>query len=366
MPATTDPAGSQGMTHLDKIDSNRFRNVLGHHPTGISVVTAMASGGPVGMVVGTFTSVSLDPPLVAFMPAKSSTSWPLIRDAGKFCANVLSAEQEELCRSFSRSGGDKFDGVAWRPSPGGSPILDDVVAWVDCDIDDVVESGDHYIVIGRVKNLDIVKSVTPLAFFRGEFGQVSSGGKQGELSSFKAEQLAALFTENASRQASAREIADLVGAGQWQSDEMFQSRETIVRQILTDYLGTLLDRYRRVISQASDSRETLARLIGVIFASVEDHRAATVLFQNERAGLRGGSHGEIPKLEREMRDLWEIVLRKGMDEGVFRKGLDPAMVYFMIRDATFVAARWYRKEGPYSVEELSRQYADLILNGVLG
>lgn len=351
---------------MGQIDSERFRKVLGHYPTGISVVTAMNQNGPVGMVVGTFTSVSLEPPLVAFMPAKSSSSWPLIQESGRFCANVLSAEQEELCRNFSKRGGDKFDGVKWSVSNGGSPILDGVIAWVDCDIDQIVESGDHYIVIGRVRDLDIVHSVTPLAFFRGKFSQVflPEENANRELSSYKAEQIAALFADHSPRHQKAREIAELAGVNARHYDEMMKPSGEIVKEILLEYLNTMLTRYRKAIAEASDSPEALRQLVKAMFSSVEDHRAATVLFQNERAALADNGDTEITNIEKSMRQLWEDTLRKGIENGAFRKDLTPSIVYSMIRDAVFVVARWYKTGGIYSVDELAGHYTDLILNGV--
>lgn len=154
------------------IDSQRFRHVLGHFPTGVVVATAIDDAGdPAGMAVGSFTSVSLDPPLIAFLPAKSSSSFPRIRAAGSFCINVLADYQEEVCRSFAARGGEKFAGVGWHPAPGGAPVLDGVVAWIDCDIEDVLESGDHYIVLGRVRSLAVANDASPLLFFRGGYGQ---------------------------------------------------------------------------------------------------------------------------------------------------------------------------------------------------
>ncbi len=98
------------------MDPGRFRHVLGHFPTGVVVVTAMhEESGPVGMAVGSFTSVSLDPPLVAFFPDRSSTSFPKIRDAGSFCINVLAEDQEHVCRAFAARGGDKYGSAAWQP-----------------------------------------------------------------------------------------------------------------------------------------------------------------------------------------------------------------------------------------------------------
>lgn len=154
-------------------DSATFRRVLGHYPTGVCVVTAVeADGAPTGMVVGSFTSVSLDPPLVAFFPAKGSSSWPRIQAVGKFCVNVLASDQQGLCRQIA-SPGDKFAGIAHRVSANGSPILDDVVAWIDCTLDAVHEAGDHYIVLGRVVALEVDRPGLPLLFFQGSYGEFS-------------------------------------------------------------------------------------------------------------------------------------------------------------------------------------------------
>ncbi len=150
-------------------DSARFRQVLGHFPTGVTVITADPGGQPVGLTIGSFTSVSLEPPLVGFLPGKSSTSWPDIERAGHFCVNVLAVEQGELCWRFAKDLDEKFDGVAWRPAASGAPILDDVLAWIDCRIERVVDAGDHWFVLGEVLDLD-AKEGSPLLFFRGKLG----------------------------------------------------------------------------------------------------------------------------------------------------------------------------------------------------
>ncbi|PTT69066.1 flavin reductase family protein, partial [Arthrobacter sp. HMWF013] len=144
----------------------------GQYPTGVTLITAAPGGAePAGMVVGTFSSVSLDPPLVAFMPDVSSTSWPRIREAGSFCANVLTASQQDVCRAFSRKAEDRFSANAWGDTPSGSPRLDGAAAWIDCDIEDVIRTGDHDIVIGRVKALGVGSSKElPLLFLRGGYG----------------------------------------------------------------------------------------------------------------------------------------------------------------------------------------------------
>lgn len=154
------------------IDPGRYRKVLGQYPTGVCVVTGMdADGGPVGMVVGSFTSLSLDPPLVAFMIDKRSTSWPRMRPANVFCINVLGEDQEDVCRIFASKGVDKFSQTAWEPASSGSPILDSVVAWIDCDVHQVEEGGDHEIVIGLVRDMETASTSLPLLFFRGGYGK---------------------------------------------------------------------------------------------------------------------------------------------------------------------------------------------------
>jgi 3-hydroxy-9,10-secoandrosta-1,3,5(10)-triene-9,17-dione monooxygenase reductase component len=155
-------------------DPKTFRRVLGHYPTGVCVVAAMQTDGkPVGMTVGSFTSVSLAPPIVGFFPDRSSTSWPRIAAARRFCANILAAHQEPLCRAFAARSDDKFAGIAYRLSARGAPILDDVVAWIDCDLYAVHEAGDHYLVLGEVQALGVERPHEPLLFFQGGYGRFS-------------------------------------------------------------------------------------------------------------------------------------------------------------------------------------------------
>jgi flavin reductase (DIM6/NTAB) family NADH-FMN oxidoreductase RutF len=159
-------------TSAASIDSARFRQVLGHFASGITIVTAIDGGQPVGMTAQSFSSVSLDPPLVAFFPGKSSTSYPRIQSAGVFCVNLLAEDQEALCRTFAVSGGDKFAGVGFRPAAGtGSPVLADALAWIDCRIETEHDAGDHIITVGRVLDLEVTREAKPLLFYRGGFGR---------------------------------------------------------------------------------------------------------------------------------------------------------------------------------------------------
>lgn len=154
-------------------EGKNFRRILGHYPTGVCAVTAMAADGtPVGLVVGSFTSVSLDPMLVAFFPDKSSTTWPKVEAAGRFCVNVLGDGQKSVCGALAAKGEDKFAGVDYELSRLGSPIIHGALAWIDCELETVHEAGDHYIVLGRVKDLDLHHEGSPLIFHKGSYGKV--------------------------------------------------------------------------------------------------------------------------------------------------------------------------------------------------
>ncbi|NUO92679.1 MAG: flavin reductase [Dermatophilaceae bacterium] len=159
------------------LDPAHYREVMGHYPTGVAVVTATSSDGePVGMVVGTFTAVSLDPPLVAFMPTTTSGTYALMRDADAYCINVLAHDQLELCRTMAVPRPGKFDDVQWHPSAHGAPALDDAVARIHCRTHDVVTAGDHFIVLCEVLAMEVSRPVTPLLFFQGGYGGFSSRG----------------------------------------------------------------------------------------------------------------------------------------------------------------------------------------------
>lgn len=158
-----------------EISSGRFRYVLGHYPTGVAVVTAVVDGKPIGMVVGSFSSVSLDPPLVCYMPDRASTTYRTLERAESFVVNVVSADDEELCRTIaSKTIEDKWSQISWRPSSTGAPVLDAAIAWVECTKENTYAAGDHYIVIGRVSDLDVAGTSAPLLFFQGGYGRFAT------------------------------------------------------------------------------------------------------------------------------------------------------------------------------------------------
>jgi flavin reductase (DIM6/NTAB) family NADH-FMN oxidoreductase RutF/NAD(P)-dependent dehydrogenase (short-subunit alcohol dehydrogenase family) len=155
-------------------DDLRFREVLGNFVTGVSIITTMDGDEPVGVAANSFTSVSLDPPLILFCVAHSSSTWPRIQRAGKFAVNILGDHQEELCRLFATKGADRFGHTPWRAGVSGSPVLEDSIAYLDCVIENEHASGDHTIVVGRVLDLDAKDDARPLLFHRGAYARVHS------------------------------------------------------------------------------------------------------------------------------------------------------------------------------------------------
>ena len=155
-------------------DSATYRTVLGHFATGVVLVTAVEGVEPVGLAANSFTSVSLDPPLVLFCAAKSSSTWPRIQAAGKWAANFLDEDGEEICRLFAQKGADRFAHLAYTPGRTGSPIVEDALAFVDCETVEEHDAGDHVIVVGRVVELGYRHEGKPLLFYRGGYGRFES------------------------------------------------------------------------------------------------------------------------------------------------------------------------------------------------
>jgi 3-hydroxy-9,10-secoandrosta-1,3,5(10)-triene-9,17-dione monooxygenase reductase component len=153
------------------IDPRAFRSVLGQFCTGITIITTMHEGAPIGFACQSFAALSLDPPLVLFCPTKMSRSWQAIEASGKFCANILAEQQKDVCARFGSREPDKFAGVDWEPSPLGSPVLARSLAHIDCTVSSVHDGGDHFVVFGAVQSLSEVPEVKPrpLLFYRGDY-----------------------------------------------------------------------------------------------------------------------------------------------------------------------------------------------------
>jgi flavin reductase (DIM6/NTAB) family NADH-FMN oxidoreductase RutF len=156
------------------IDPSEYRRVLGHFPTGVTVVTGVDADGAAGMAIGSFASVSLDPPLVMFCPGKTSASWLRIKDTGSFCVNVLGEDQKDVCGVFAGKADDKFAGIDWATATTGSPVIPGSLAVIDCEIHSILDGGDHDIVVGLVTSMSTADDAGergPLLFFQGGYGR---------------------------------------------------------------------------------------------------------------------------------------------------------------------------------------------------
>ncbi|MFI5915698.1 flavin reductase family protein [Dactylosporangium sp. NPDC051541] len=151
-------------------DPATFRRVLSNFCSGIVVVTATDGAGPTGLTCQSFTSLSLDPPLVVFSVSRTSTSWPRVRSAGSFAVNILGAHQQAVSHAFATRRGDKFAGIAWTAGHRGAPLLRDAVAHIECVLEAVYDGGDHEIVLGRVERLhENSAQAEPLLYFRSRY-----------------------------------------------------------------------------------------------------------------------------------------------------------------------------------------------------
>lgn len=160
------------------IEPLHFRQALGHYASGITVITSSIDGEPIGFTCQSFYSVSMSPPLVSFSVMSNSASYPQIRTAGRFAVNILSGEQVSVSDQFARRGTDKWRGIEWQPSPLGNPIIAGSLHWLDCEIHAEHVAGDHLIVIGEVKALNLQEATArqPLLYFKGQYRNLAAHG----------------------------------------------------------------------------------------------------------------------------------------------------------------------------------------------
>ena len=154
---------------MKTFDSRKFRDTCGQFCTGVVVVAGLEGDALVGLAAQSFASLSLAPPLISFSPAKTSTSWPRIRPLGRFSVNVLAADQQAVSDAFAQAG--QAAEIGWRTTPAGAPILDDVLAYVECALAAEHDAGDHTIVVGAVQRFATLRpEAQPLLYFRGNYG----------------------------------------------------------------------------------------------------------------------------------------------------------------------------------------------------
>lgn len=147
---------------------------MGRFATGVALVTAAPGGKPAGLIVNSLASVSLEPPLVSFCPARNSLTWQRMRRTGRFAVNVLEQDHEGFARRAAPAGADRFAGIDWEFGSGGAPLLSDALATLECEIVAEHPAGDHWIVVGRVDALRASRVGQPLIFFAGTFGVLST------------------------------------------------------------------------------------------------------------------------------------------------------------------------------------------------
>ncbi|MEV4219069.1 flavin reductase family protein [Nonomuraea sp. ATR24] len=157
------------------VDADRFRQALAVHAAGVVVITAQNAGVPVGLTATSFSSVSLEPPLVSFYVDRSSTTWPALRAAGHFAVNVLAGDQADVASRFARKGVDRFaEPTRWRPGPLGAPLLLDVSAHLVCLPYEIRDVGDHVLVVGLVAEAGVRSAARPLLYHQGRFGRFTA------------------------------------------------------------------------------------------------------------------------------------------------------------------------------------------------
>lgn len=163
-----------------EITPEAYRQVLGRFPTGVTLVTGMDGDEPLAVVIGSFVSVSMDPPLVGFLTGSDARTWPRIGASDSFCVNVLADDQADLANAFFTRDGDPWEGTGWVPALTGSPVIPSCVASIDCSIFDVMEAGDHLFVVGEVIDLrDHETGGSPMVFLGGSYGSFGPGSGSG-------------------------------------------------------------------------------------------------------------------------------------------------------------------------------------------
>lgn len=155
-----------------KTDNRAFRDALGRFGTGVTVVTCATPTGPIGITANSFSSVSLDPPLVLWAPAKSSSRYPFFMAAQQFAIHVMGAEQFDLCKAFARSA-SAFDAAEWRLSASGVPLIEGCLARFECQQAAAHDGGDHSILLGRVERV-MARDGAPLLFQGGQYGSFAA------------------------------------------------------------------------------------------------------------------------------------------------------------------------------------------------
>jgi len=174
-----------------------------------------------------------------------------------------------------------------------------------------------------------------------------------------------LFAERGFKATTMRDIAEAAGVLSGSLYHHFDSKESIIEELLREYVDELLADYRRIIAEGGSPREVLSRLANSVFASFAEHRAAIMVWQNERQTLdhRPGL-AYLAQAQAEVERLWTEAIRQGIEAGEFREDLDPRLAYRFIRDSVWMAVHWYSPDGPLTSQQLAAHYLAIMLDGI--
>jgi 4-nitrophenol 2-monooxygenase / 4-nitrocatechol 4-monooxygenase, reductase component len=157
-----------------RLTSDEFRNVIGHFATGVTVITAVADGRPLGTTASAVTSLSLEPPMMLVCLDRESQTGQAVAEVGRFAVNILGEGQADLARRFATKAPNKFDGVQTRPGENGAPLLSDALATLECRVVEQTTGGTHVVFFGEVES-GSARGGAPLAYYRGQFGRLQLG-----------------------------------------------------------------------------------------------------------------------------------------------------------------------------------------------
>ncbi|WP_068269024.1 TetR/AcrR family transcriptional regulator [Aldersonia kunmingensis] len=203
--------------------------------------------------------------------------------------------------------------------------------------------------------------MTPESRVRAEEGANGKSGRRQEL----LELAASLFADRGVQATTVRDIADAAGILSGSLYHHFDSKESMVDEILRGFLDELFGRYHEIIAAGLDARATLEALIVASYQSIDDSHAAVAIYQDEAKRLRGQDRfAYIAERNNEFRELWYEVLRTGVADGSFRADTDVDLVYRFLRDTVWVAVRWYRPGGGLTAETVAKQYLSIVLDGL--
>ncbi|EME65493.1 MULTISPECIES: TetR/AcrR family transcriptional regulator [Rhodococcus] len=189
----------------------------------------------------------------------------------------------------------------------------------------------------------------------------AKSGRRAELLDIAAE----LFASRGVRATTVRDIADAAGILSGSLYHHFDSKESMVDEILRGFLDDLFGRYREIVASGSDSRATLEALITASYESIDKSHAAVAIYQDEAKRLvENERFSYISDRNTEFRDLWVGVIERGIADGTFRPDVDVELVFRFLRDTVWVAVRWYRPGGTLTADKVAQQYLSIVLDGL--